>query len=158
MEGKYVIVEIIPEAISPDKGNLVQISALKLDGLKLIDRFDYRLNYDLVTNKDILKLISYDQDSFTYLNSTGELLNKFSEWSEDLPVYIFDNKYTNNFLATLLNDKVSIASVFDMDYTDDFVELLIKKYNLEPSNYIVDLIYEALIYRSNVNWLLEKYN
>ncbi len=151
MEGKYVIVEIIPEAISPDKGNLVQISALKLDGLKLIDRFDYRLNYDLVTNKDILKLISYDQDSFTYLNSTGELLNKFSEWSEDLPVYIFDNKYTNNFLATLLNDKVSIASVFDMDYTDDFVELLIKKYNLEPSNYIVDLIYEALIYRSNVN-------
>lgn len=151
MEGKYVIVEIIPEAISPDKGNLVQISALKLDGLKLIDRFDYRLNYDLVTNKDILKLISYDQDSFTYLNSTIELLNKFSEWSEDLPVYIFDNKYTNNFLATLLNDKVSIASVFDMDYTDDFVELLIKKYNLEPSNYIVDLIYEALIYRSNVN-------
>ncbi len=151
MEGKYVIVEIIPEAISPDKGNLVQISALKLDGLKLIDRFDYRLNYDLVTNKDILKLISYDQDSFTYLNSTGELLNKFSEWSEDLPVYIFDNKYTNNFLATLLNDKVSIASVFDMDYTDDFVELLIKKYNLESSNYIVDLIYEALIYRSNDN-------
>lgn len=151
MDGKYVIVEIIPEAISPDKGNLVQISALKLDGLKLIDRFDYRLNYDLVTNKDILKLISYDQDSFTYLNSTIELLNKFSEWSEDLPVYIFDNKYTNNFLATLLNDKVSIASVFDMDYTDDFVELLIKKYNLEPSNYIVDLIYEALIYRSNVN-------
>lgn len=149
MEGKYVIVEIIPEAISPDKGNLVQISALKLDGLKLIDRFDYRLNYDLVTNKDILKLISYDQDSFTYLNSTGELLNKFSEWSEDLPVYIFDNRYTNNFLATLLNDKISIASVFDMDYTDDFVELLIKKYNLEPSNYIVDLIYEALIYRSN---------
>lgn len=158
MEGKYVIVEIIPEAISPDKGNLVQISALKLDGLKLIDRFDYRLNYDLVTNKDILKLISYDQDSFTYLNSTGKLLNKFSEWSEDLPVYIFDNKYTNNFLATLLNDKVSIASVFDMDYTDDFVELLIKKYNLEPSNYIVDLIYEALIYRSNDSWLLEKYN
>lgn len=151
MEEKYVIVEIIPEAISPDKGNLVQISALKLDGLKLIDRFDYRLNYDLVTNKDILKLISYDQDSFTYLNSTGELLNKFSEWSEDLPVYIFDNRYTNNFLATLLNDKISIASVFDMDYTDDFVELLIKKYNLEPSNYIVDLIYEALIYRSNVN-------
>ena len=140
MDGKYVIVEIIPEAISPDKGNLVQISALKLDGLKLIDRFDYRLNYDLVTNKDILKLISYDQDSFTYLNSTIELLNKFSEWSEDLPVYIFDNKYTNNFLATLLNDKVSIASVFDMDYTDDFVELLIKKYNLEPSNSIVDLI------------------
>ena len=151
MDGKYVIVEIIPEAISPDKGNLVQISALKLDGLKLIDRFDYRLNYDLLTNKDILKLISYDQDSFTYLNSTEELLNKFSDWAEDLPIYIFDNRYTNNFLANLLNDKISIASVFDMDYTDDFVELLIKKYNLEPSNYIVDLIYEALIYRSNDN-------
>jgi hypothetical protein len=42
--GNYIILELIPEAISPDKGSIVQLSALKLNDLTLIDRFDYRLN------------------------------------------------------------------------------------------------------------------
>ena len=29
------------------------------------------------------------------------------------------------------------------------IDDIIEKYNLEPSNYIVDLLYEALIYESN---------
>ena len=58
MEEKYVILELIPEAISPDKGNLVQVSALKLDGLKLLDRFDCRLEESLIKNSDIKELVS----------------------------------------------------------------------------------------------------
>lgn len=146
---KYVIVEIIPEAISPDKGNLAQISALKLDGLKLLDRFDYRLSEDNLSNNDIKNLISYDRNSFKYLKSTKELLDEFSKWSDGLPLLIFDNSYTNNFLVSLTNEKVSIASVLDMEYTDDFMNIIINKYKLEPSNYIVDILYEALIYHSN---------
>lgn len=146
---KYIIVEIIPEAISPDKGNLAQISALKLDGLKLVDRFDYRLDESKISNNDIKKLISYDKDSFKYLDSTEKLLNEFSNWSEKLPILIFDNSYTNNFLCNIDNEKISIASVLDMDYSDDLVDMIIKKYKLEPSNYIVDLLYEALIYHDN---------
>ena len=146
---KYIIVEIIPEAISPDKGNLAQISALKLDGLKLVDRFDYRLDESKISNNDIKKLISYDKDSFKYLDSTEKLLNEFSNWSEKLPILIFDNSYTNNFLGNIDNEKISIASVLDMDYSDDLVDMIIKKYKLKPSNYIVDLLYEALIYHDN---------
>ena len=41
---EYVIVEIIPSSISPLTGDILQISALKLKGLNLIDRFDYRVN------------------------------------------------------------------------------------------------------------------
>lgn len=149
MKGRYVIVEIIPEAISPDKGNLVQISALKLDGLKLIDRFDYRIKEDKITNNDIKEMVSYDKDSFSYLDSTDELISKFQEWCDDLDILILDNQYTNNYLANINNKKESIASLLKMDYSDDFVELVIKKYKLEPSNYIVDLLYEALIYESN---------
>ena len=36
-----------------------------------------------------------------------------------------------------------------MEYNDNIIDEIIKKYNLEPSNYIVDLLYEALIYESN---------
>ena len=149
MEGKYVIVEIIPEAISPEKGNLVQISALKIEDLKLVDRFDYRICEEKIHNQDIKDLVSYDKESFTYLNSTNELLAEFEKWCSDFPILILDNLYTNKFLASIPNDKKSIASLFKMDYNDDLIEQIIKKYKLEPSNYIVDLLYEALIYESN---------
>lgn len=149
MKGKYVIVEIIPEAISPDKGNLVQISALKLEDLKLIDRFDYRINEDKIRNDDIKELISYDKNSFIYLDSTEELLQEFEKWCDNLTILIFDNAYTNNFLAGFNNEKKSVASLLNMDYSDDLIDKIINKYGLEPSNYIVDLIYEALIYESN---------
>lgn len=145
----YIIVEIIPEAISPEKGNLVQISALRLKGLKLLDRFDYRLNEDKIENLDIKELVSYDVESFKYLNSTEELLDAFKKWVLDFPVYILDNDYTRNFLKDISNDKRSIAEALNMDYSDDFIERVIEKYHLEPSNYIVDLLYEALIYESN---------
>lgn len=149
MKGKYVILEIIPEAISPDKGNLVQISALKIDDLKLIDRFDYRLNEDKIKNNDIKEIVNYDKDSFTYLDSTKELLEEFQKWSNDLTILILDNEYTKNFLNNIKNKKESIALLLKMDYSDDLVDKIIKKYKLEPSDYIVDLLYEALIYESN---------
>ena len=34
-----------------------------LDGLKLLDRFDYRLKLDMISNPDILRIISYDKGS-----------------------------------------------------------------------------------------------
>ena len=47
-EKKYIILEIIPTAVDPKKGEIAQLSALKLNGLNLIDRFDYRLNDDKI--------------------------------------------------------------------------------------------------------------
>ena len=44
---KYIIVEVIPTRSSSKDGFIAQISALKLDGLKLIDRFDYRVKDEL---------------------------------------------------------------------------------------------------------------
>ena len=149
MEEKYVILELIPEAISPDKGNLVQISALKLEGLKLLDRFDYRLEEELIKNPDIKELVSYDKEAFQYLDSTEKLLAEFDKWTDKLPIYILDNEYTNNFLSNISNEKKSIAKVLGMEYTDDFIEQVLKKYHLESSNYIVDLLYEAIIYSSS---------
>lgn len=145
LEEKYIILEIIPTAIHPKKGDIIQLSAIKLDGLKLLDRFDFRLREDLIALQDFKDLISYDKSSFTYKNSTKEILEEFKEWSNDLPLLIIDNLYTENFLETLTNHKESIFKYLDTKYNDNIIDELIKKYKLEPSNYIVDILYESLI-------------
>lgn len=148
---KYIIVEVIPEAISPEKGNLAQLSALMIDEIKLIGRFDYRLKEELVKNPDIRDITSYDKDDFTYVESTQEILEKFKKWSKKIKLLILDNEYTNNFLNDINNKKEFIGRYFDIEYSDDFIDKVIEKYKLQPSNYIVDLLYEAMIYESNNN-------
>lgn len=141
----YIILEIIPTAIHPSKGDIVQLSALKLKGLNLIDRFDYRLKENLIALKDFRDLINYDKESFTYKESTKEILNEFKKWIEDYPLLIIDNQYTKNFLSDIQNKKESIFKYLDTEYNDNIIEELIAKYNIEPTNYIVDILYEVLI-------------
>ena len=146
---KYIIIEIIPTTSKRETGDIAQISALKLNGLNLLDRFDYRINKDKIINPSILEIISYDDDLFTYLNSTDELIEEFKNWSEDLPILILDNDYTKDYLKDLNNEKISISKYLNKEYTDNFIDELIEEYNLEPSNYIVDLLYESLINKNN---------
>ena len=148
-EKKYVILEIIPTAVDPKKGEIAQLSALKLNGLNLIDRFDYILNDDKIKIEDIKNMISYDKDSFNYVDSKEEILTNFQNFIEDYDLLIIDNEYTANYLEDIENKKESIFKYLKMDFSDDVIEEVIDKYKLEPSNYIVDLLYEALIFESN---------
>ena len=145
VEKKYVILEIIPTALDPKKGEIAQLSALKLNGLNLIDRFDYRLNDDKIKIEDIKNMISYDKDSFNYVDSKEEILTNFQEFIEDYDLLIIDNEYTANYLEDIENKKESIFKYLKMDFSDDVIEEVIDKYKLEPSNYIVDLLYEVII-------------
>ena len=149
MDGKYVILELIPDAINPSKGNIIQLSALMLDGLKLLDRFDYRLNNDKFDNIDLKNLISYDKDSFKYVDSSKDIISELKKLIGDLALLIIENIYTKNFLEEINNKKESIFNYLDLEFSDDVIDKVIEKYNLKPSNYIVDLLYEALIYESN---------
>lgn len=142
---KYIILELIPTSLNPEKGLIIQLSALKLDGLKLIDRFDYRLKEEHNPYPQMLEMFSYDKDSFTYKDTKEEILNDFAKWTENFPLLILDNQYTPNYLAPLTNHQESILTYLNEEYQDDIIEKIIAKYNLEPSNYIVDLLYEALI-------------
>ena len=146
---EYIILELIPTHSKRELGKIIQLQALKIKDFNLIDRFDYRLNEDKITNKDLVNLISYDKDSFNYLDDDKEILELFSKWSNNLPLLILDNNYTNDYLSSLTNKKESIASYLDTEYNDDLINYLIKKYNLEPSNHIVDLLYESMIMHDN---------
>ena len=145
LNSKYVVLELIPTSIKKENGVLVQLSALKLDGIKLLDRFDYRLNEEKVPLKDFIDMCSYDKETFTYLESTDEILDKFQEWIGDLPLLIIDNIYTRNYLQDISNPKESVFEYLKINNDDNAIDTMISKYHLEPSNYIVDLIYEALI-------------
>ncbi len=145
LDHKYIILELIPTSISKEKGVLVQLSALKLDGIKLIDRFDYRLKEEMVPILEFVDMCSYDKTNFTYLDSTQKILMEFQKWIEDFPLLIIDNPYTRNYLCDIPNEKYCVFDYLHIKNDDDAIQNMISKYHLEASNYIVDLIYEAII-------------
>ena len=146
---EYIILEIIPTSPNPEKGEVAQLSALKLKGLTLLDRFDYRLKEDNINNIYIEEMINYDKENFIYKETTKEILDYFKKWIGRDLLLIIDNDYTKDYLKKYKNKKESIFKYLDTCFYDDVFNEIIKKYNLEASNYIVDLLYEALIYESN---------
>ena len=62
---------------------------------------------------------------------------------------VYNDECAENYLVDISNKKESILKYFDMEFSDDVIDKIIDKYKLENSNYIVDLLYEALIFESN---------
>ena len=151
MTKEYIILEIIPTTSKKETGKIIQIQALKLNNLKLLDRLDIRLDESNITNPDLLAMISYDKENFTYFQDEEKLLETFKNFISDLPLLIIDNKYTKDYLKDFTNLKESIFKYLNLELTDDVFPNLINKYHLEPSNNLVDLLYEGLIYESNNN-------
>lgn len=141
----YIIVEIIPTSLKKETGDIIQLSALKINNLQIEERFDYRLNEDKIKIKDFLEIISYDKNSFTYKDTTEEILSDFKKFIDNYTLLIIDNEYTNNYLIDINNKKESLYNYFDIEDKEKIIEELISKYNIEPTNYIVDIIYESII-------------
>ena len=149
MKDKNIILEIIPTHSKSEYGFIVQLQALKLEGIKLVDRFDYRVIDSLVENKDLLNLISYDKENFNYTENVNTIIKDFKKWSKGYKLLFIDNEYTFDYIKELTNEKESIFKYLNMEFSNDIIEKIMDKYHLEPSNNIVDLLYEALIYESN---------
>lgn len=146
---KYVIVEIIPNHSNAKVGSICQIQALKIDNLKLLDRFDYRLDSSLINNATILNTINYDNDQFIYIYSKEQMLDDFKEFIEDYPLILLESSYTLDYLKDIKNKKELVYPYLNMEHSIDVFDKIIDKYNLSFSNHLVDLIYEAIIYESN---------
>ena len=146
---QYIILEIIPTHSSPEKGFVAQLSALKLKGMELQDRFDYRVEDHLIENEDLRYMIQYDKRSFNYVNNIYFILEKFKHWAKDLPFLIIENTYTLDYLKDFDNKKELIYPYINMEFSPDVFIKIMKKYNLQPSDHLVDLLYEALIFEKN---------
>lgn len=144
---KYIILEIIPTNHKAKNGVVIQLSALKINGLTLVERFDYRLKDSSLPIIEMKEWINYDNSSFTYVDSEQEILNAFQKFSDNLPILILDNNYTKDFIEPFARNINYILDYLDMEYSDDIIDKIIHKYHLEPSEHIVDLLYEALMMR-----------
>ena len=145
----YIIVEIIPTHSKSDKGIIAQISALKLEGLNLLDRFDYRVEDKLIENEDLKNMIAYDKKSFTYVNNPYFIIEKFKSWAKDIPLLLIEDTYTKDYLKELPNKNELVYPYLNMKHSYNVINEIMDKYHLEPTEHIVDIIYEAIIYESN---------
>ena len=146
---KYIIVEVIPTHSDYNQGFIAQISALKLEGIKLIDRFDYRVENKLIENEDLKRMISYDKEMFNYVDNIYFIIEKFKRWAKGYPLLIIEDTYTKDYLNELENTKELIYPYLNMEYSLDVFNKIMDKYKLQPSNHLVDLLYEAIIYEGN---------
>lgn len=148
-KNKYIILELIPDKMDSRTGNIIQLSALKLEGLKLISRFDYRLDENKVTNEDLKNMTSYDKENFNYVSTSKQIKDEFKKWAQDLPILLIDDTYTMDYLKEINNEKKLVYPYLNLEYKEDVFTKIMEKYPIEPSNYLTDIIYEALIYESN---------
>ena len=124
---KYIIVEVIPTHSNPEDGFIAQLSALKLDGIKLIDRFDYRVEDRFIENEDLRKMIQYDKKSFTYVNNIYFIIEKFKKWAKDYPLLLLEENYTNKYLKELDNPKEIVYPYLDLVEEPNVFKKIIEK-------------------------------
>lgn len=146
---EYILVEIIPNHSNSKIGFIVQLQALKIKDNKIIDRLDLRVDDKLIQNKDLLKMISYDKEMFKYTSDKNYIKEAFLNFSGKDKILIIDNYYTIDYLNYIKNKKESVFKYLDMEYSDDVFEKILNKYKLEPSNHLVDLLFESLIFEDN---------
>ena len=145
---EYVIVEIIPNHSNAKVGFIVQLQALKIKNDKIIDRLDLRVSDNLIENSDLLNMISYDKEMFTYVENKDFIIKEFINFINKDKLLIIDNYYTLDYLNDIKNTKESVFKYLDLEFSDDVFNKLMDKYKLEPSNHLVDLLYEALIFEN----------
>lgn len=146
---KYIIVEIIPTHSNKEQGFIAQISALKLKGIQLEGRFDYRVEDKFIENPDLKQMIQYDKKAFTYVNNIYFMLEKFKQWAKGYPLVLLDDTYTLSYLEELENPMELVYPHLGLEFEPYVFEKIMKKYQLQPSDHLVDLIYEAIIYEGN---------
>ena len=77
------------------------------------------------------------------------LIKKFKEWIEDLPILLIENDYTKDYLKDINNRMELVYPYLNVDYNYDVFNTIMAKYQIAHSNYLVDIIYEAIIAESN---------
>lgn len=143
----FIILELIPS--SRINGDLIEVNALRISDKKIIDRLNIRLDRDKVLNPDLLDMTSYDKENFQYFDSKDKIEKELKSFVKRTPIYHIFDGYTNNYLEYLSNKKHDILEVLNMKYHFDIIDEIINKYKIEPTKYLVDIFYEAMIFNED---------
>lgn len=154
---EYIIVEIIPSHSQACFGYIVQLQALKVRDDNIIGRLDLRLEEDLINNYDLIRMTSYDKEMFKYTRKRNTILEDFKKFIGDDKLLIIDNAYTEDYLSEIENKKESVFKYMELQFSEEVFDEMKEKYGLAPSEHIVDLLYEALMFEKGAKEL-EKSN
>ena len=132
---EYIILEIIPSTSKRETGNILQIQALKLNDLKLLDRFDYRLDIP-INNPDLLNMISYDKENFTYVKDEKKLIKCYEEL-----VHVIEDNPKSKDLKTL---KDYVKKYENNDLKIVSIRTYYNKYTLQYNNMIKKFPYNII--------------
>ena len=77
------------------------------------------------------------------------MIEKFKQWSKGYPLLLLEESYTKDYLGELDNDMELVYKYLDLEYGLDVFDRIMKKYNLQASDHLVDLIYESIIFESD---------
>ena len=108
---KYIILELIPTASTKEKGDIIQLSAIKLNELTLIDRFDYRITDDKIPLTNLKEMINKKCKIFISIsNETKLFLLKNGLIDKDI-VDIYEMK-------TVVNEKKEMVNLYQLNKKD----------------------------------------
>ena len=62
---------------------------------------------------------------------------------------LIEKDYTKEYLASLNNKMELVYPYLEVEYNYGVFNTIMNKYQIEASNYLVDIIYEAIILESN---------
>ena len=143
----FIILELIPS--SRINGDLIEVNALRIKDKKIIDRLNIRLDRDKINNQDLLDITNYDIDNFKFFDSKEKIEKELKDFVKKTPLYYIFDSYTSNYLEYLTNTKYDILKLLNLNYHFDIIDEIINKYKIEPTKYIVDILYEALIFNED---------
>lgn len=142
--GKYIIFDTEFSTTKGDKSNMIEISAIKVDKLNIVDEFSYliRDHEDMLT-KSVSRLTKIKRNMLIE-DGFGErhVLNKFIEFIEDLPVmaHAVENDWHSCVLLGCDNNNIPLPKnkildsflILNLIYPKDKCGLdgLISKFNL----------------------------
>ncbi|MCR5123062.1 MAG: PHP domain-containing protein, partial [Ruminococcus sp.] len=116
LTGEVIVFDLETTGTKPDSDRIIEIGAVKLRGLEIIDRFDMFVNPHRELTEYITELTSITDDMLKDAPEEADALKAFMEFCGEMPLLVAHNA---NFDCSFIREAVKRCGVtFDYDQLD----------------------------------------
>lgn len=94
----YVVFDLETTGLEPNQCEIIEIGALKYKDSKLVDEFSILIKPSTPINANITSITGIDNDMVEYAPNIKEVLPKFIEFIEDLPLIAHNSSFDLSFI------------------------------------------------------------
>lgn len=133
-----VILDIIATGIQPNKDKIIEIGAIKIKNCEKVETFESLVFYDGIISERITDLTKITSEMLNNAPKQQQVIAKFQNFSENLPLVIFDQQkivakliekaFADSIEKEMQNEVIDVYSLFKKELP------LLKKYTLEELN------------------------